>query len=163
MARRAKKEAANVTGNVPAWSIRSALIGVADLDRSLAFYEDVTNLHQILRADRMVVLGLEDTSSFTLYLRHTGAATHPGQQAVGVRSLVIDVVDRPRLDRVEERLRAHDSFRARHRIQDSRPFELVHGHDPDRLSLTFLAYEPGAKMSLDDYCRVMAGMYSVDL
>ena len=79
--------------DVPApWSIRSALVGVADLDRSLAFYEDVTNLHEILRADRMVVLGLDDASSFTLYLRHTGAATHPGQQAVGVRSLVLDVV-----------------------------------------------------------------------
>ena len=145
------------------WSIRSALIGVADLDRSLAFYEEVTNLHEILRADRMVVLGLDDASSFTLYLRHTGAATHPGQQAVGVRSLVIDVVQLSELDQVEERLRARDSFRSRERIQESRPFQLVHGHDPDRLSLTFLAYEPGAKMSLGDYCRVMAGMYSVDL
>jgi catechol 2,3-dioxygenase-like lactoylglutathione lyase family enzyme len=150
--------------DVPApWSIRSALVGVADLDRSLAFYEDVTNLHEILRADRMVVLGLDDASSFTLYLRHTGAATHPGQQAVGVRSLVLDVVHLSELDQVEERLRAHDAFRGRQRIEESRPFELVQGHDPDRLSLTFLAYEAGAKMSLGDYCRVMAGMYSVDL
>jgi catechol 2,3-dioxygenase-like lactoylglutathione lyase family enzyme len=150
--------------DVPApWSIRSALVGVADLDRSLAFYEDVTNLHEILRADRMVVLGLDDASSFTLYLRHTGAATHPGQQAVGVRSLVLDVVHLSELDQVEQRLRAHDAFRGRQRIEESRPFELVQGHDPDRLSLTFLAYEAGAKMSLGDYCRVMAGMYSVDL
>lgn len=52
---------------------------------------------------------------------------------------------------------------ARQRIQETPPFELVHGHDPDRLSLTLLAYEAGATMSLDDYCRVMAGMYSVDL
>ena len=152
-----------MTEELPPWSIRSALVGVSDLDRSLAFYEDVTNLRQILRADRMVVLGSDDTSSFTLYLRHTLAATHPGQQAVGVRSLVLDVVQLAELDRVEERLRAHDSFRARHRIQEGRPFQLVQGHDPDRLSLTFLAYEVGAKMSLDDYCRVMAGMYSVDL
>jgi catechol 2,3-dioxygenase-like lactoylglutathione lyase family enzyme len=158
-----REEADDVTGNVPEWSIRSALVGVADLDRSLAFYEDVTNLHQILREDRMVVLGGGETSSFTLYLRYTRLATHPGQQAAGVRSLVFDVVGLRELDRVEARLQAHDVFRARQRIQESPPFELVHGHDPDRLSLTFVAYEAGAKLSLDDYCRVMAGMYSVDL
>ena len=152
-----------MTDEPPPWSIRSALISVSDLDRSVAFYQEVTNLHEILRADRMVVLGLDDASSFTLYLRHTGAATHPGQQAVGVRSLVVDVVNLSALDEVEARLKAHDSFRARQRIQESRPFQLVQGHDPDRLSLTFLAYEPGAQMSLGDYCRVMAGMYSVDL
>jgi catechol-2,3-dioxygenase len=77
-----------VTGNGPAWSIRSALVGVSDLDRSVAFYEDVTNLREILRADRMVVLGAQETSSFTLYLRHTRSATHPGQQAAGVRRRV---------------------------------------------------------------------------
>jgi hypothetical protein len=158
-----REEADTMTDEPLPWAIRSALVSVSDLDRSLAFYEAVTNLHQILRADGMVVLGLDEASSFTLYLRHTGAATHPGQQAVGVRSLVIDVVRLEELDQVEERLRAQDSFRSRQRIQESRPFQLVHGHDPDRLSLTFLAYEPGAKMSLGDYCRVMAGMYSVDL
>jgi catechol 2,3-dioxygenase-like lactoylglutathione lyase family enzyme len=152
-----------VAGNAPPWSIRSALIGVSDLDRSVAFYEDVTNLREIMRADRMVVLGAQETSSFTLYLRHTRAATHPGQQAAGVRSLVVDVVELSELDRVEARLQAHESFGARRRIQETHPFELVQGHDPDRLSLTFLAYEAGAQMSLDIYCRVMAGMYSVDL
>jgi hypothetical protein len=123
----------------------------------------VTNLHEILRADRMVVLGAQETSSFTLYLRHTRAATHPGQQAAGVRSLVIDVVELPQLDRIAARLHAHDLFGTRQRIQETHPFELVQGHDPDRLPLTFVAYEAGAKMSLDIYCRVMAGMYSVDL
>jgi catechol 2,3-dioxygenase-like lactoylglutathione lyase family enzyme len=152
-----------VTGNGPAWSIRSALVGVSDLDRSVAFYEDVTNLREILRADRMVVLGAQETSSFTLYLRHTRSATHPGQQAAGVRSLVLDVVEFPELDRVEARLRAHDLFGSRQRIQETHPFELVQGHDPDRLPLTFVAYETGAEMSLDIYCRAMAGMYSVDL
>ena len=152
-----------MAGNAPAWSIRSALIGVSDLDRSVAFYEDVTNLREIMRADRMVVLGAQETGSFTLYLRYTRSATHPGQQAAGVRSLVVDVVELSTLDRVEARLQAHDLFGARQRIQETHPFELVQGHDPDRLSLTFLAYEPGAQMSLDVYCRVMAGMYSVDL
>jgi catechol 2,3-dioxygenase-like lactoylglutathione lyase family enzyme len=138
-------------------------VGVSDLDRSVAFYEDVTNLREILRADRMVVLGAQETSSFTLCLRSTRSATHPGQQAVGVRSLVIDVVELPELDRIEARLHAHDLFGARQRIQETHPFELVQGHDPDRLPLTFVAYEAGAKMSLDIYCSVMAGMYSVDL
>jgi catechol 2,3-dioxygenase-like lactoylglutathione lyase family enzyme len=157
------EEADDVAGDVPQWSIRSALVGVADLDRSLGFYEDVTNLREILRADQMVVLGAAGASSFTLHLRSTRLATHAGQQAAGVRSLVFDVVEPSELDRVQARLQAHDLFSARQSIQESPPFELVHGHDPDRLSLTFVAYGAGATTSLDVSCRVMAGMYSVDL
>jgi catechol 2,3-dioxygenase-like lactoylglutathione lyase family enzyme len=152
-----------VTGEIPAWSIQSALVSVSDLDGSVAFYTDVMKLHEILRVDRMVALGFDDPGALTVYLRRSPKATRPGPQVVGVRSLVCNVGSLAELDRVEERLGAHDSFRVRQKIHETEVFELVHGYDPDRLSLTFLAYEAGATMSLDDYCRVMTGMYSVDV
>jgi catechol 2,3-dioxygenase-like lactoylglutathione lyase family enzyme len=148
---------------IPEWSIRSVLISVTDLDRSLAFYEDVMNLHEVLRQDGMAALGFDNAGQFTLYLRHSGNASHPGQQAVGVRSLVYDVGHLAALDQIEERLRTRDALRARQTIGDTQPIQLLHGHDPDRLPLTFTALEAGAKMSLDNYCRVMTSMYSEDL
>src|SRR5580658_5166845 len=94
------------------WSVRSVLVSVTDLENSTAFYKEVMNLQEVLRQDRMVALSLDDDGQFTLYLRHTGNASHPGQQAVGVRSLVYDVGDLAALDQIEDRLRARDALRA---------------------------------------------------
>jgi hypothetical protein len=146
-----------------AWSVRSILVSVTDLELSIAFYKDVMQLQEVLRQDRMAALSADDAGKFTLYLRHTRNASHPGQQAVGVRSLVYDVGLLAALDAVEERLRGHNSLRSRQAMGSAHPFELVHGHDPDRLPLTFMAFEERAEMSLDDYCRVMTAMYSVDV
>jgi catechol-2,3-dioxygenase len=147
----------------PAWLVRSVLVSVTDLDNSVAFYKDVMNLREVLRQDRMAALGLDDAGQFTLYLRVARNASHPGQQAVGVRSLVYDVGHPAALGRVEERLRALNALSSRQAMSTTHTFELVNGHDPDRLPLTFMAFEAGAKMSLDDYCRAMTAMYSVDL
>jgi hypothetical protein len=121
------------------------------------------NLREVLRQDRMAALSVDDAGTFTLYLRHARNASHPGQQAVGVRSLVYDMGDPAALDAVEERLRAHDSLRSRQAMGSTHPFQLVHGHDPDRLPLTFMAFDRRGQMSLDDYCRVMTTLYSVDV
>jgi catechol 2,3-dioxygenase-like lactoylglutathione lyase family enzyme len=145
------------------WAVRSVLVSVTDLDTSIAFYEDVMNLREVLRQDRMSALSRDDAGRFTLYLRHVRNASHPGQQAVGVRSLVYDVGDLAELDAVEERLRVRNSLRSRQAMGSAHPFELVHGHDPDRLPLTFTAFETREELSLDDYCRVMTAMYSVDV
>jgi hypothetical protein len=158
-----KESGDDMVDGTPAWSVRSVLVSVTDLDNSMAFYLDVMNLQEVLRQDRMAALSSDAAGHFTLYLRHANNASHPGQQAVGVRSLVYDVGNPAELDRVEERLRASNSLRSRQPMGVTQPFELVHGHDPDRLPLTFMAFEERSEMSLDVYCRVMTAMYSVDL
>jgi catechol 2,3-dioxygenase-like lactoylglutathione lyase family enzyme len=147
----------------PPWSVRSVLVSVTDLDTSVAFYSDVMNLHEVLRVDQMAALAVNDAGQFTLYLRQAAHPSHPGQQAVGVRSLVYDVGHPEALDRVEECLGAHNAFRSRQTMSTAHSFELVHGYDPDRLPLTFMAFEAREEMSLDDYCRVMTAMYTVDV
>jgi catechol 2,3-dioxygenase-like lactoylglutathione lyase family enzyme len=158
-----KESGDDMVEGAPAWSVRSVLVSVTDLDNSIAFYKDVMNLRDVLRQDRMAALSLDEAGTFTLYLRHAPNGSHPGQQAVGVRSLVYDVGEPAVLDYVEEQLRALDAFRSRHAMSNAHPFELVNGHDPDRLPLTFMALGAETQMSLDDYCRVMTAMYSVDV
>jgi catechol 2,3-dioxygenase-like lactoylglutathione lyase family enzyme len=148
---------------VSTWSIKSVLIGVSDVVRSAAFYESVMNLQVVRQENRMAVLGSDKAGQYALYLRETPHGLHPGQQIVGVRSLVWDVGPLAELLRVEGDLRARNSFRGRRAISEAQPFELLQGYDPDRLPLAFVAYEEGREMSLNEYCHVMEMMYSLDL
>jgi hypothetical protein len=86
-----------------------------------------------------------------------------GQQALGVRALGWTVGSFAELDRVEARLRALDSFRDRRAVAADCKIEQLRGHDPDRLPLTFVAYESGTTMTVEIYHRALATMYAVDL
>ncbi len=145
------------------WSIRAALISVHDLDRSSAFYQDVMNVREVYRRQQIAVLGTEVTGPFTFYLREVkGNAVHPGQQSIGLRALSCDVGSLSELDRVEERLRALGSFQDRLVVDSAAKFELVHGHDPDRVSLTFSASGTDRPPTFDEE-TTLASIYSVDI
>jgi hypothetical protein len=73
-----------------------------------------------------------------------------------VRSLTCHVGLLTELDRVEERLRAFDSFRHRQVLHEA-GIQVVYGHDPDRLPLTFTAYESAETV---DHERAMAASYA---
>lgn len=148
----------------PPWSSRSILVSVRDLDRSVAFYQSVMGLNEVLRDEQIAACTGDETWPFTLYLRQAlRNASHPGGDTLGVRSLSWDVGSIAELDRVEERLRAAGAFRDRRGVPGHDRFEVVRGQDPDRLSLTFVANETNAAMSSDDYLFVLALMYSIDL
>jgi catechol 2,3-dioxygenase-like lactoylglutathione lyase family enzyme len=151
----------DMTNGAPLWSMRAVVISVRDLDRSSSFYQDVMSLSEVLREDQIVVLGSNLNPSFTLYLReaHRNAA-HPGQ-ALGVRAFSCDVGSFAELDRVEGRLRALNAFRDRHFLDEAEQFEMIHGQDPDRLSLVFVAHENA--LALKDYRRALASLYAIDL
>jgi len=55
--------------DAPPWSIRTALISVHDVDRSVAFYKDVMNFHDVRRDGQLAALGGDTTRPFTLLLR----------------------------------------------------------------------------------------------
>ena len=151
------KRGARMVNDVSSWSIRSIVISVKDLDRSSTFYQDVMNLRQVFCQDQVCVLGGHETGPFTLYLREAPSnALHHGSQALGVRSLTCDVGSLTELDRVEEQLRAFDSFRHR-QVLDEAGIHAVFGHDPDRLPLTFTAYDSTETV---DHERAMAASYA---
>jgi catechol 2,3-dioxygenase-like lactoylglutathione lyase family enzyme len=146
---------------VPPWSIRSVVVSVRDLDRSSTFYQDVMNVPEVFREDQMAVLIRDSAPSFTVYLREAHRnAIHSGQ-TLGVRAFSCDVGSFGELDRVEGRLRALNGFRDREFLDEAEKVEMIHGHDPDRLSLVFLAHE--AELSIQDYRRALARLYAIDL
>jgi hypothetical protein len=103
----------------------------------------------------------DQAQSFTLYLRESYRSGAHSGQALGVRAFSCDVGSFAELDRVEGRLRALDGFRDRQFLDEAERFAMIHGHDPDRLSLVFVAHE--TKLPLDDYRRALARLYAIDL
>ena len=150
-----------MTNSVPGWSIRAVVVSVRDLDRSSAFYQDVLNVPEVIRESEVAVLSGDLIPGFSLYLREAHRnAVHSGE-ALGVRALSCDVGSFDELDQVEGRLRALGGFRSRQSLDNDTRFEIIDGHDPDRLPLIFVAHE--ADLSLTAYRSAMARMYAIDL
>lgn len=149
--------------DAPAWSIRSVLVSVRDLDRSVAFYEEVMALREVVREGEVACLEHDDAGRVAIILREVrGQGTRHGQQSLGARAVCLDVGSTAALDEVEARLRAADAFDVRRPVDPAEPFEIVHGHDPDGLPLVFLTYS-GAALSADHYRFGALSMYGLDV
>jgi catechol 2,3-dioxygenase-like lactoylglutathione lyase family enzyme len=144
------------------WWLDAMLIIVSDLDRSVQFYTDVCGLQEIVREPGHALLGLETTGSPALALRQAGrGGVRGGQQTLGIRGCSFRVGTDDELDRVEAGLRSRSAFQDRQRCGQSGRVQLVRGHDPDRLPLGFLSYEP--PLTADDYREMLRRIYSWDL
>jgi hypothetical protein len=95
------------------WAIRSTLVTVGDLDRSVAFYRDLGPFDEVAREEAVVVLGGVSPASIVLILRETRGfhqARH-GQQSLGLRSIAFNVGSIGELDRIESVLRGRSRRR----------------------------------------------------
>ena len=147
-----------------AWSIRSALLSVSDLDRSVAFYCEVAGFDETLREDQVAILERADPTPTSLFLREAyRTAALPSQQSLGVRTLSFDVGGLAELDRVEQLLRERESFRDREKLIEVEDIEMVRGYDPDRFSLTFVAGITGSPLPESLYRTALLRMYTLDL
>jgi catechol 2,3-dioxygenase-like lactoylglutathione lyase family enzyme len=145
-----------------AWEIRSIVVSVRDLDISSAFYQDVMNAREVLREDQVAVISDDSPPTSTVYLRQAQRnALHGGQQTLGARVICWDVRSPTELDRVDGRLRALNAFRDRRILDKQHRFEMVHGQDPDRLPLLFVAHT--GELPVDEYRKALANLYAVDL
>jgi catechol 2,3-dioxygenase-like lactoylglutathione lyase family enzyme len=148
---------------VPRWVIRSTLVVVADLDRSVDFYREIGKFEEIDRVDAVAVLGDSPPASILLILREMRSmqtARH-GQQSLGLRSITFNVRSQSELDRVESVLRDRDLFTSRRRITDG-PSEVVSGRDPDNLPVVFACYADDEAFGADYYRTVANLAYSLD-
>ena len=102
------------------WAIRSTLVAVADLDRSVDFYRDIGPFDEIAREDAVAVVGDAPATSIVLILRETKGTHHirHGQQSLGLRSITFNVGSLSELDRIESVLRGRDVFTSRQKIAD---------------------------------------------
>jgi hypothetical protein len=148
----------------PAWIIRSALVVVADLDRSVAFYEELGDFEVLARLDAVVVLGHGSPASIFLILREMRGMHHArhGQQSLGIRSITLNVPSPNELDRIESVLRSRDLFTSRGHVAD-RPAELLRGRDPDNMPLVFVCYSEGETFGPEYFQAVASLAYALDI
>jgi catechol 2,3-dioxygenase-like lactoylglutathione lyase family enzyme len=122
--------------------IRSILVIVSDIDQSVRFYRDVLDLHVSLGEDQVAVLASGGAPSTIVLLRQAYRhAVRAGREGIGVRSVGFDVSGTDELDEVERRLRRAEAFDRRDRVGPPGHFEIVRGHDPDRLPLAFFTLD----------------------
>lgn len=145
------------------WTIRSTLVAVADLERSVAFYREIGPFDEIARDDAVAVLGDASPASIALILRESRSIHHTrhGQQSLGLRSITFNVGSLAELDRIEKVLQDRNLFTSRRQIVDGAS-ELLNGRDPDNLPLTFVCYTEGATLGPDYYQQVLNLVYSLD-
>ena len=146
------------------WTIRSTLIAVADLDRSVAFYREVGPFDEIVREDAVAVLGEMSPASVVLILREV-RGTHQGrhgQQSLGLRSLHFKIESLGELNRIESVLRGRELFTSRRQTADGAS-EILLGRDPDNLPLAFVCYGEGKPLGPDYYRGIALLVYSLDV
>jgi hypothetical protein len=145
------------------WALRSTLVAVGNLDRSVAFYQELGPFNEIAREDAVAVLGEESPNSIVLILRETrGHQTRHGQQSLGLRSITFSVGSLDEIDRVEAVLRRHDLFTSRRTVGDSAS-ELLRGRDPDNLPLVFVCYDDSKTFGPKYYQAIADLFYSLDV
>jgi hypothetical protein len=144
------------------WALRSTLVAVSDLERSIAFYGELGPFGVIAREDAIAVLGDVAPSAPVLALRETSSRhqTRHGQQSLGVRSMTFNVGSREEIDRIESFLRSRDLFTDRRQVHDGAS-DLVRGRDPDNLPLLFSYYEADT-IGADYYEEAIGLFYSLD-
>ena len=95
------------------WAIRSTLIAVSDLDRSVAFYQELGPFDVIAREQAVAVLGKVSPAAVGVILRQTERIDQgrQGQQSLGLRSEIFNLGSLAELDRIESFLRGRRSLR----------------------------------------------------
>jgi hypothetical protein len=145
------------------WAIRSTLVAVADLDRSVAFYGEIGPFEEIAREDAAVILGGVKPASIVLMLREMRSIhrTRHGQLSLGLRSITFNVGSLAELNRIESVLRDRDLFTARQQIAGGAS-ELVRGRDPQNVPLVFVCYADDGPLGPDYYRELAELVYSLD-
>jgi hypothetical protein len=148
---------------VQPWAIRSALVAVADLDRSVSFYRELGPFEELAREGAVAMLGTGSPASIALILRETQSIHHTrhGPQSLGVRSITFNVWSSSELDRIESVLHERNLLTSRREIADG-ACELVHGRDPDNQPLVFVRYAEDKPLGPVYYRAITNLVYSLD-
>src|SRR6185503_1047975 len=113
---------------------------VSDLDRSLAYYQDVLGLRPLERDTAEATLGPQESDIPLVHLRaRRGARTIPKRGALGLYHFAILLPDRPSLGRFVRHL---GEINARAGAGDHLVSESLYLQDPDNLGIEVYADRP---------------------
>ena len=144
------------------WTLRSTLVAVSDVDRSIEFYGELGPFGVVAREDAIAVVGDASPGSLTLVLRETRGLhqVRHGPQSLGLRSMTFNVGSSAEIDRIESFLRSRDLFTDRRQIADGAS-DILRGRDPDNLPLAFVSYATDT-IGPEYYESVIGMFYSMD-
>ena len=133
------------------------LIAVRDMDRSVAFYQDVLELTAVRTEDQITLLS--DPSGLpALFLiegqRDAAHRDHP----LGIVAVLFSFATEEDLDLVEARLKAHGAFGSR---QHNGDIESVHGRDPDFTPLSCCRSLDGKPVSARSLTKIPLALYGL--
>jgi catechol-2,3-dioxygenase len=112
--------------------LQASLLNVADLDRSIEFYEQVFGFSVIIRNDPVAALKISETD--VLVVREVPGANPPrvGRGYVGVRLLAFEAASSEDFQGVERRLVDRNAVVTRTCTED---WEAIVGSDPDGIEM----------------------------
>ena len=144
------------------WALRSTLIAVADLDRSIGFYGELGPFGVVAREDAIAVVGDPSPGSLMLVLRETRGLhqVRHGQQSLGLRSMTFNVGSPPNSIGSSHSCEAATSSPIAGSIADGAS-DLMRGRDPDNLPLAFVSYAKDT-IGSEYYESVISMFYSMD-
>jgi|GEM_PF-2328948 len=142
-------------------SIQATLLNVSDLEKSLAFYQDVLELPIVSRTDQLAALMVDDTNRRqVLVLRATAGRrpTHPGGGSIGQRLLAFEADSLDELQVIEQRLVERQAFIGRRRTP---AYEVILGVDTDRIAFAVSSSVLGAPIRREDWENIDDLVYMV--
>ncbi|MDB4886750.1 MAG: Glyoxalase/bleomycin resistance protein/dioxygenase [Gemmatimonadetes bacterium] len=120
---------------------------VADLDRSLAYYQDVIGLHVLQNEHRVALLGVRGGPALVELHEHLGAVPAPLQRRLGLYHFAILLPDRASLGRFITHLAARGE---RVGASDHLVSEALYLRDPDGLGIEVYVDRPAASWQSRD-------------
>jgi catechol-2,3-dioxygenase len=142
-------------------TIHTAVLNVADLDKSVEFYEGVFDFPVIGQRGRATALLVnEDDFRQVLVLREVGPnALHAGRGTLGPRVVGFEVGSSEELEVVEQRLKERSTPLA-HTRRDT--WEAILGTDPDRIEFVAASSLTGAPISRADWRDIDSMVFAMD-
>jgi catechol-2,3-dioxygenase len=142
-------------------SIQTVLLNVADLERSIEFYQDVLDLRLTSQREEVAALMVYETNRRqVLLLRELNRySTRAGRRNVGLRMLSFEVGALNELDIVERKLVERDALVWQRQTES---YRAIMGVDPDRTEIAVASSLTGTPISSDDWKNVDDAIYAIE-
>jgi catechol 2,3-dioxygenase-like lactoylglutathione lyase family enzyme len=142
-------------------NLHTAVLNVADLEKSVEFYQGVFDFPVIGQRGRATALLVhEDDGRQVVVLREVGAsALHPGRGTIGPRLVGFEVGSLENLELIEQRLEQRQALFTHTRRET---WEAILGTDPDRIEFVAASSLTGTPISRDDWRNIDSLVFAFD-
>jgi catechol-2,3-dioxygenase len=142
-------------------TIQTALLNVADLQKSIEFYRDVFDLRPLSQRDRVAALMVSDKGRRqVLLLRELHRnAYHSGRGTIGLRMLSFEAGSPDELEAIEQKFAQRQALVWQ---GGTETYSGIMGLDPDRIEVCVAASLTGAPIRSEDWNHLDDMIYAIE-